>query len=366
MRRCIALAERAAGQTRPNPLVGCVLHDSAGNLLGEGFHRRAGLPHAEPTALADAAARGNAVAGATAYVTLEPCDHFGRTPPCSVALLDAGVRKVFVGVVDPDPRVSGKGIRRLREAGVEVVVGVEAVACERLVEGFLRRVVRKRPFGVLKYAMTIDGKIATESGSSRWVTGAGARGRVHEIRRGIDAIVVGGQTVRMDDPRLTVRDGAALEEGMLSPLRVVMSKSMNLPREARLWADAGQFDTHLLVDEGGMDEDFAHFLRGKGVFVESFVGLTPDHAMEYLYEQGCLNVLWECGGALATHAIRHGAVQKVHAFVAPKIIGGRNAPSPVGSPPLAIDMSQALQLQQTSIETFDNGDLLMSGYLEQQ
>lgn len=334
-------------------------------MLGEGWHHRAGHPHAEPTALADAARRGNDVRGATAYVSLEPCNHFGRTPPCSLALLDAGVKRVVVGMVDPDPRVSGSGLRTLRDGGVEVVVGVEEEACQTLAEGFVNRVLKKRPFGILKYAMTMDGKIAAESGSSKWVTGEAARRRVHEIRSGVDAIVVGGQTVRVDDPRLTVRDAEGEEaERLLSPLRIVMSQSMDLPKDARMWDTARQFETHVLVDADGMDEEFAKHLRGKGIFVEAVPSLSPDHAMQYLYEQGCLNVLWECGGGLATKAIQDGAVQKVHAFVAPKIIGGKDAPSPVGSPPLATDMAHAVQLQRTSLETFDNGDLLISGYLE--
>lgn len=365
MRRCVELARRAAGQTRPNPPVGCVLHDAAGRLLGEGWHHRAGLPHAEPTALADAAARGNPVAGATVYVSLEPCNHFGRTPPCSHTLVEAGVARVVVGMVDPNPRVAGQGLETLRRGGVDVVVGVEEEACQELAEGFVSRIVKKRPFGILKYAMTLDGKIASESGSSKWVTGEDARRHVHKIRSYVDAIVVGGQTMRADDPRLTVRDSAADDASrLLSPLRVVMSESMQLPREARMWQTADLYETVVLTRTGHGEDAFAKELRHKGVIVEEVPGLRPDDAMAFLFEKGCLNVLWECGGGLAASAIKDGSVQKIHAFIAPKMVGGQASPSPVGSPPLALEMEQALELKRRKLETFSNGDILISGYLE--
>lgn len=364
MRRCVDLARRASGQTRPNPPVGCVLHSSTGELLGEGYHRRVGGPHAEVAALRDAAWRGNSPAGATAYVSLEPCNHFGRTPPCSRALVAANVARVVVGVVDPNPKVAGQGIATLKRAGIQVEVGVEGETCAELVEGFVRRVERKRPFGVLKYAMTLDGKIATEGGSSKWVTGEHARGRVHEIRAGMDAIIVGGETLRKDDPRLTVRDVAGRDGEMLDPIRVVMSRSLHLPRDARLWDAAGEVDTVVLTSTGHGEEAFARELRGRGVVVEEVPGLGVDDAMAYLYDRDCLNVLWECGGGLAAQAVKEGAVQKVHAFVAPKLVGGEDAPSPLGQPALVTDMGSAIELRRRTVETFENGDILVTGYLE--
>eukprot|EP00177_Eucheuma_denticulatum_P000470 GFKZ01000826.1.p1 GENE.GFKZ01000826.1~~GFKZ01000826.1.p1 ORF type:complete len:405 (-),score=44.43 GFKZ01000826.1:1614-2828(-) len=362
MHRCVDLAKNALGQTRPNPPVGCVLLSPDGKILGEGFHARAGSAHAEVAALADAADKGNSVKGATAYVTLEPCNHFGRTPPCSRTLMQAGVKKVKVGMVDPNPRVDGGGIERLRRGGVEVEVGVEEQICKDLVEGFVRRVEKKRPIGVLKYAMTLDGKIASEQGKSKWVTGEYARKRVHAIRRSADAIVVGGQTVRMDDPRLTVRD--VPRNGLLEPIRVVMTRSMRLPRKARMWASARDIETVVLTGVDHGQPELVSELRDKGVVVEEVPGLQADDAMAYLYERDCLNVLWECGGALAANAIGDGAVQKVHAFVAPKLIGGAGAPSPVGSPALGLEMTHAMELSRRSVETFENGDILVSGYLE--
>lgn len=362
MLRCVELAKRALGQTRPNPPVGCILLSPTGKTLGEGFHARAGSAHAEVAALADAADRGNSVHGAAAYVTLEPCDHFGRTPPCSKTLLHAGIRKVCVGMLDPNPKVAGGGIRTLRRGGVEVTVGIEEEVCRELVEGFVRRIEKKRPMGVLKYAMTLDGKIATEEGKSKWVTGDAARRRVHEIRRSMDAIIIGGQTMRMDDPRLTVRDAGGA--GLVEPIRVVMSKSMRLPREARMWETAREIDTVVLTDTDHEQHQFVSELKDKGVEVEQMPGLRPDDVMAYLHGRDCLNVLWECGGGLAARAIKDGAVQKVHAFVAPKLIGGQHAPTPVASPPLGVDMTDALALRKSTVETFENGDILVTGYLE--
>lgn len=351
-------------------MVGCVLTTADGStVLAEGYHTRAGRRHAEAEALHAAAAAGTPVAGATAYVSLEPCNHTGRTPPCAAALVAARVGRVVVGMVDPDARTAGRGIARLRAAGIAVDVGVEEPACRRLNEGFARRVARRAPLGVLKYAMTLDGKIATASGSSRWVTGPAARARVHELRAGADAIVIGGETLRADDPRLTVRlekDAAALADGYdeppLAPIRVVMSRGMDLPAAARLWDGARALRTVVLTAPGHGREGFVAELRARGVEVVETAGLRPRDAMRFLYEQGALSVLWECGGRLAADAIRDGCVQKVHAFVAPKIVGGADAPTPVAAPALAGEMGDALALADVTYEQFDR-DLLVSGYL---
>jgi diaminohydroxyphosphoribosylaminopyrimidine deaminase/5-amino-6-(5-phosphoribosylamino)uracil reductase len=199
MQRCLELAKRATGRTSPNPLVGAVIVKD-GEIIGEGFHPRAGEPHAEVFALK---AAGTAARGATIYVSLEPCNHYGRTPPCSQALIAAGVAKVVVGMVDPNPLVAGGGIARLRAAGIEVVAGVEEEACQKINEGFVHRILYKQPLGILKYAMTLDGKIATSAGHSAWVTNRDARTEVHQLRAACDAVIVGGNTVRQDNPYLT-------------------------------------------------------------------------------------------------------------------------------------------------------------------
>jgi len=350
MLRCLELAAMALGRTSPNPLVGAVVVQN-GEVVGEGFHPRAGEPHAEVFALR---AAGERARGSTIYVSLEPCNHYGRTPPCSEALINAGVSKVVVGMVDPNPLVAGGGMARLRAAGIEVVVGVEEAACRRLNEGFIHRILYQRPLGILKYAMTLDGKIATTSGHSAWVTNQDARTEVHRLRAACDAVVVGGNTVIKDDPYLTSHNSNAH-----NPLRVVMSRSLNLPEQARLW-DIREAPT-LVFTEVGSSQTFQNMLREKGVEVLEFRSLTPEQVMTHLYERGFCSVLWECGGILAANAIAQGAVQKIMAFIAPKIIGGNHAPTPVGDLGLT-SMTQALPLERVSWRIVGS-DCLVEGYL---
>lgn len=350
MQRCLALAQTALGKTAPNPLVGAVIVKN-GQIVGEGYHPAAGQPHAEVFALRGA---GEQAIGSTVYVNLEPCNHYGRTPPCSEALIQARVARVVVGMVDPDPRVAGGGIARLREAGIEVVVGVEEEACQQLNEAFVHRIQHQTPFGILKYAMTADGKIAATSGHSAWVTSPAARAEVHRLRAACDAVIVGGNTVRRDDPLLTTHGLSDRQ-----PRRVVMSKTLDLPNDAQLW----QVDvaSTLVVTEPGANPSLKSTLTNRGVEVIEIPILTPTHVMTHLYDQGCSSVLWECGGTLAAQAIAHHAVQKILAFIAPKIIGGSTAPSPVGDLGLT-RMTDALPLQRVSWQPI-GPDLLMTGYL---
>ncbi len=351
MHRCIELALRALGRTSPNPLVGSVVVKD-GEIIGSGFHPGAGQPHAEVFALAEA---GEKAQGATVYVNLEPCNHYGRTPPCSEALIKAGVKKVVIGIIDPDPRVSGKGIKTLRNAGIEVIVGVEEEACRQINEAFIHRILYKRPFGIFKYAMTLDGKIATNKGHSSWVTSKDSRHRVHQVRAACDAVIVGGNTVRRDNPNLTTH---GISEH--NPVRVVMSRRLNLPKSANLW---NQVEAKTLVfTEEEADLETRKSLEQQGVEVVNLAKLTPIQVMRNLYERGICSVIWECGGVLAAQAITDGVVQKVMAFIAPKIIGGRNAPSPVDSLGLT-QMTEALSLRKISL-TQIGADFLIEGYLE--
>ncbi|MGF1479063.1 MAG: bifunctional diaminohydroxyphosphoribosylaminopyrimidine deaminase/5-amino-6-(5-phosphoribosylamino)uracil reductase RibD [Cyanophyceae cyanobacterium] len=353
MQRCLQLARRALGQTSPNPLVGAVIVRD-GEIVGEGFHPGAGQPHAEVFALREA---GEQAKEATAYVSLEPCNHFGRTPPCSEALVAAGVAKVVVGMVDPDPRVSGGGIERLRSAGIEVVVGVEEAACRQLNEAFIHRVLYQRPFGILKYAMTLDGKIATQKSHSAWITGVAARRQVHQLRAACDAVIVGGNTVRQDNPRLTSH-----QAGAHNPLRVVMSRTLELPLESHLWQT--EEAPTLVLTQKGANLPLQEQLRHNKVEVVELLTLTPTAALAHLYERQLNSVLWECGGVLAARAIAEGAIQKVAAFVAPKIIGGQGAPSPVGDLGLG-RMTDALELEKVSLRLVES-DFLVEGYLPAQ
>lgn len=350
MQRCLKLARRAAGKTSPNPLVGSVIVQQ-GKIIGEGFHPEVGQPHAEIFALNNAQ---EATRGATVYVNLEPCNHYGRTPPCTEALISAQVAKVVAGMIDPNPRVAGSGIKKLTDAGIEVIVGVEEQACRQLNEAFIHRVLHQQPFGILKYAMTLDGKIAATTGHSAWVTGKAARHLVHQVRSECDAVIIGGNTLRKDNPKLTTH--GVTEH---NPLRVVMSRNLDLPSECNLW-DTDMAPT-LIFTQADSQSEFKQQLTDKGVEIITVDSLTPKVVMQHLYQQEIAKVLWECGGVLAAKAIADNAIQKVMAFIAPKIIGGQSAPSPVGN--LGITkMTEALKLDRLEMQTIDT-DILIAGYL---
>ena len=353
MQRCLTLARQALGRTSPNPLVGSVIVQE-GTIIGEGFHPGAGQPHAEVFALRQAAEKAR---GATLYVNLEPCNHYGRTPPCSEAIVQAGIKKVVVGMIDPNPLVAGKGIQRLESAGIETLVGVEESECLQLNQGFIHRITAKKPFGILKYAMTLDGKIAATSGHSTWITSPASRQIVHQLRSACDAIIVGGSTVRQDNPHLTTH---GLSDH--NPLRVVMTRSLDLPPSAHLW-DTSQFPT-LVYTQIDSNVKLKQQLLTKGVEVIELTEVTPTLVMENLYQRGFCQVLWECGGGLSAAAIAEGMVQKIIAFIAPKIIGGIQAPTAVGDLGFQL-MSQALQLKNVTVN-YLNPDILIEGYLQSE
>ena len=316
MRRALSLAALAAGRTSPNPLVGAVVLDADGRLVGEGFHARAGQPHAEVGALAQA---GAAARGGTLIVTLEPCCHHGRTPPCSEAVQRAGIARVVVALEDPDPRVAGGGITQLRQAGLDVITGVlreEAIEQNR---SFLHRIRTGRPLGVLKWAMSLDGRTALPNGASQWITGPTARAWVHQLRSQVDAVIVGGGTVRADDPLLTSRGLRDPE-----PLRVVLSRSLDLPSQARIW-DVSAARTLIAHGPEGTDGSLPDGPESLSLKV-----CEPVALMEGLAQRGCNAVLWECGPELAAAAIRQGCVQEVVGMVAPALMGGLAARTPLG------------------------------------
>jgi len=349
---CLELARQGMGKTAPNPMVGAVVVNQ-GEKVGEGFHPAVGLPHAEVFALE---AAGDRAQGATLYVNLEPCNHTGRTPPCTEAILRSGIRRVVAGMVDPDPRVSGSGIARLRSAGVAVRVGVAEAECRRLNEGFIHRVTRHRPLGIWKYAMTLDGKIATTTGHSQWITGPTARAEVHRLRAGCDAVVVGGNTVRCDNPQLTSHG-----QSTHNPRRVVLSRRLDLPIPAHLWST--DVAPTLVFTTAMADPRQAEKLRDLGVEVVIQDPLSPAQVTDYLYHQGCGTVLWECGGTLAAQAIADQVIDKLWAFIAPKLIGGAQAPSPLGDLGIT-QMTAAIGLNPVTHRQVGE-DWLMEAYLEQ-
>ena len=320
MRRAIQLALLAEGRTSPNPLVGAIVLDTSGRLVGEGFHAAAGKPHAEIEALAQA---GKKSANGTIVVTLEPCCHQGLTPPCTEALIKAGLKRVVIGMVDPDPRVSGNGISRLKDSGLEVIEGVLNQECESINREFCFRVRNGRPWGILKWAMSLDGRIGLPNGCSKWITNFPARNSVHQIRSKCDAVIVGGGTVRVDDPLLTSRGKSKFE-----PLRVIFSRSLDLPRSAKLW-DTKIAKTIIAFGPEGDETFFSDLPDGPEKL--RLNSNDPSELLTSLAKKGCNRILWECGPLLATSAIEANCVQELVVFVAPKLLGGKSAMTPLSS-----------------------------------
>ncbi|MEB3200543.1 MAG: bifunctional diaminohydroxyphosphoribosylaminopyrimidine deaminase/5-amino-6-(5-phosphoribosylamino)uracil reductase RibD [Synechococcaceae cyanobacterium] len=318
MRRALQLAELGHGRTSPNPLVGAVVLAADGTLVGEGYHARAGEPHAEVGALAQAGERAR---GGTLIVTLEPCCHHGRTPPCSEAVIAAGIARVVLALRDPNPRVDGGGIAQLRTAGIEVIEGVAEAEARALNAPFLHRLATGRPLGILKWAMSVDGRTALPNGASQWISGPAAREWVHRLRAECDAVIVGGGTVRHDDPLLTSRGRRSPE-----PLRVVLSRSLDLPPAARLWEPGAP----TLVAHGvEAPAERRERLDALGVERLELPICEPAPLLEVLATRGCNQVLWECGPELAAAALRQGGVQRIAAVIAPKLLGGLAARTPL-------------------------------------
>jgi diaminohydroxyphosphoribosylaminopyrimidine deaminase/5-amino-6-(5-phosphoribosylamino)uracil reductase len=320
MRAAIALARRGLGNCWPNPAVGCVLVRD-GRVVGRGWTQPGGRPHAETEALARA---GAAARGATAYVTLEPCAHHGRTPPCAAALIAAGVARVVIACDDPDPRVDGRGVAMLRAAGIPVDEGCEATAATEGLAGFLSRVRRGRPVFAWKTATTLDGRIATAGGDSQWITGPAARRRGHLLRASHDAIMVGAGTALADDPLLTCRQPGL---GRHQPLRLVVDGQCRLPPDSRLARSAGAHPVWLLTTEPAATKENARALREAGVEVcvigqggDGHVDLTT--AAQYLGRRGLTSVLVEGGGGLAAALLRAELVDRVYWFRNPSLVGG--------------------------------------------
>jgi len=327
MRRALELAERGRGLTSPNPMVGAVVVTAGGEVIGEGFHARAGGPHAEVDALQMAGARAR---GATLYVTLEPCAHQGRTPPCVDAIVAAGVARVVAAVGDPNPLVAGRGFAELRRAGIEIVAGVAAAEAERQNRVFLTAMRERRPHVTLKAAMTLDGKIADAHGASRWITGEPARRHAHRLRREADAIVVGVGTVLRDDPELTVRLG---EPWPREPLRVVLDTGARTPRGARIIGSGTPARAVIVVGTDAPEERTRQLAAAGATIVRC---RTRDARVDLgallaeLFAREARAVLVEGGGEVHGAFLDAGLVDRVAMFVAPRLIGGRLATPVVG------------------------------------
>ncbi|KAL8159201.1 hypothetical protein V2J09_000738 [Rumex salicifolius] len=362
IRRAAELADKSAGFTSPHPNFGCVIvSPAAGKVVGEGYLYAQGTKSAEIQAVE---AAGEWCRDSTAYLNLEPGDCHGDHTSVS-SLIEAGIGRAVIGIRNPLQHLRGDAIRELRNAGVQVDVLGEDLqskiieealkSCQLVNAHLLYRAAYRVPFSVLKYAMTLDGKIAASSGHAAWISSKLSRSRVLEIRGRCDAVIVGGNTVRRDNPRLTARHG-----GGHIPARIVMSQSLDLPEVANLW-NVSEVPT-IIATQRGARRSFQKSLASRGIEVVEFDILNPRDVMEYFYDRGYLSILWECGGALAAAAISAGVIHKVYAFVAPKIIGGKHAPTPVGELGM-VEMTQALDLIDVSYEQI-GPDMLISGFLE--
>ena len=357
MCRALALAARARGRTSPNPLVGAVVV-TGGEIVGEGYHQAAGGAHAEVHAINQA---GTAARGGTLYVTLEPCVHYGRTPPCTEAIIRSGIAQTFVAHVDPNPKVGGKGIQELEKAGIRVHVGLCELEARRLNEIFIKFIRTGRPFVILKSAMSLDGKIATSTGESQWISSEASRLQGHEIRDTVDAILVGVNTVINDDPSLTTRlpnrDGK-------DPVRIIVDSECRTPLKARVVNQDGDGYAIIATTKRAPKERVTRLeAAGAKVLVveekESRVCLSS--LMRSLGCRGITSVLIEGGAEVNASAIGARIVDKVMCFIAPKIIGGTDAPSPIGGEGI-LRLAKAHELHETSVKLID-GDILVEGYL---
>ena len=318
MKRAISLASLGKSTTSPNPMVGAVILDKDGNLISEGFHYKSGMPHAEAMAFANL--KKNAQGG-TLYVNLEPCCHHGKTPPCVDKVISSGVKKIFISIEDPDKRVAGRGIKLLKEAGIQVHVGLCCKESMELNKSFIHRNNTKNAYGVLKWAMSLDGRVGLKNGKSKWITNKYSRSMVHSYRSEFDAIIIGGNTLRKDNPQLTSR-GSKVPE----PLRVVFTRTLDLPEETNLW-DCQLAKTIVVYDASQANEKYLKRIP-ESIEIEKISSDNPILLSKLLAEKGCNNVLWECGPNLATAAIKAGCIQELVTFIGPKILGGKNNMNP--------------------------------------
>lgn len=356
MRRALELAQMAEGDTSPNPMVGAVIVGGDGNIVGEGYHHKAGQPHAEINALAAAGDKAN---GATVYVTLEPCSHYGRTGPCCEALIKAGVKRVVSAVTDPNPLVAGRGLNRLREAGIEVTEHVCEDEAKKLNEKFFFWITHKRPFVSLKYAMTLDGKLAAAGGDSKWITGTEARTYAHYLRKTHDAVLVGKNTVLQDDCELTTR----MVEGR-NPIRIVLDSNAAIPLNAKILN--GEAKTIVAVSEAAPQDKLNELQKLTTVEVLKLTQqnghLDLQALLEKLAAMEITSVLVEGGSEVHGAFIDAGLAERAYAFIAPKIIGGKNAIGPVGGIGTT-DMGKALKLRAVEYKQLGM-DFLITGRTE--
>ena len=357
MRRALALAKKAEGRTSPNPMVGAVIVKN-GLTLSEGYHKKAGLPHAEIEALKKA---GNEARGADLYVNLEPCCHQGRTGPCVEAIIKSGIRRVFVGMRDPNPLVYGKGIRALKKSAIQVTTGILRAECRQLNEIFIKFTGSGKPFVILKSAISLDGKIAASSGESKWISGSRSRQLTHQVRDRVDAIMVGAGTVLKDDPLLTARLKNRKGE---NPIRVILDNGCRIPLSRKVFSNAAA-DRVIYVASEKISAARKKQLRRMGVELcvmkEKRGGVNLPQLMKYLGDRDITSVLLEGGSELSASALREKIVDKIMFFVAPIIIGGKQSPSVVAGLGAA-RLKDAWKIHNLTAKQIGK-DFLLEGYL---
>lgn len=352
MLRAIELAKLGAGNVSPNPLVGAVIAKN-NKIIGEGYHMKYGENHAEVNALKNAT---SSVEGADIYVTLEPCSHYGNTPPCAKAIAESGIKRVYIGTRDPNPKVSGKGIEILKSAGIDVIEGVCEKDCRELNQVFFKYISTSMPYVILKYAMTLDGKIATVTGDSKWISNELSREYVHNIRGNTTGIMVGINTVIKDDPLLTCRIN-----GKRNPIRIIVDTRLRIPENSKVLKD----NNCIIATDINSDENKIKRLSDRGIrVIKCNTENDKIDLSDMLKQLGKLkidSILLEGGGTLNYSFISNGLVDKVIAFIAPKIVGGSTALSPVEGDGIKY-IKDALELGNVKNQSFDN-DICIEAYV---
>lgn len=351
----LSLGKKGEGRVNPNPIVGALIVKDE-KIIAKGYHEKYGEAHAEVNAFKNAKEN---VFGATMYVTLEPCSHYGKTPPCVDNIIDNKISRVVIGMVDPNPLVSGKGIKRLRDAGIDVTVGVLEEECKKVNEVFIKYIKNKKPFVVLKSAMSLDGKIATAFGESKWITGNEARSEVHKLRNDLSAIMVGVDTVIMDNPQLTCR----MLEGR-NPIRIIVDSTLRIPKDSKVLENTNEIKTIIATTEKAPKEK-VDYLENLGVMIiktKSKDGkVNLKELMIKLGELKVDSILLEGGATLNHSALEVGIVDKVLIYIAPKIIGGAKSKTPVGGNGIE-KLKSAFKVKDLTVSMVGE-DILLQGYI---
>lgn len=355
MKIALDLAIKGIYGVRPNPMVGAVIVKD-GRIIGEGYHEKYGGYHAEVNAFNNTK---ESTAGASMYVTLEPCSHFGKTPPCADLIIKNKIKKVFIGMLDPNPLVLGRGVDKLKKAGIEVEVGILEKECRKLNEVFIKNITEKAPFVIQKWAMSLDGKIATTTGKSKWISNKASREEVHKLRNEVDGIMIGIGTVLKDDPILTSR-----VEPFKNPVRIILDSNLRIPMDSKIVQSADRIKT-IIATTGKADKEKVIELKNKGLIVlicdekDNKVNLIK--LMKQLYEHNIYSILLEGGGTLNYFALEEGIVDKLLVYISPMILGGEKSITPVSGGGFK-EISEAVKLKDLQYKNIE-GDLQIEGYV---